>query len=309
MKPKHLLICILLVCFIVVVYYLQELRPLEKMDIHEHVKDVAQAERVLKIMNDLNIRKMVLLGTPSLTFHENTTKFEKYDEHNEQMLKVKEKYPDRFLVFVTVNPEDRNVVEKIENYSTRGAAGVKLYNGVIPSLGPINSSQMYEIYEKCRELNLPIIIHVESLDVEQDEEFEQVLRDFSDVKFNCPHLCGSAERLDILSRLLDAHPNLTTDMAPWHRVGQFAVNNSQEFREFFIKYQDRIMFGTDIVLDESWKSDFRVWQWFTCNTDMLEKKYFICYRENGRILNGLDLPKDVLEKIYLTNPMKFVEKI
>jgi predicted TIM-barrel fold metal-dependent hydrolase len=294
---------------IVAAYFLQEVKNLDKIDIHEHIKDIGQAERVLKIMDDLHIEKMVLLGTPSLTFHEKTDKFEKYDEHNEKMLEIKEKYPDRFSVFVTINPEDKDAAKKLENYSIRGASGLKLYHGVIPSLGHINSSEMYEVYENCKELNLPVIIHVELLNATQMEEFRRVIEDFPDVKFNCPHLCGSATRLEILSKLLDSYPNLTTDMGPWHRVGKYAVNNTQQFREFFIKYQDRIMFATDIVLDETWESDSLVREWFECGINLLEKKYFTCYKEEGRILEGLNLPTEVLEKIYLINPTKFVENI
>jgi len=161
MNFKHLLIPFLVICLLVAVYFLPKIKAIEKIDIHEHIKDIKQAERVLKVMNDLNIKKMVLLGTPSMTFGENTDVFEKYDEHNEEMLEVKEKYPDRFLVFVTINPSDVDAVQKLENYYKRGASGLKLYHGVIQTLGPINSNEMYKIYDKCRELHLPVIIHVE----------------------------------------------------------------------------------------------------------------------------------------------------
>lgn len=306
MKKKQILSYFLLLCMIVFLVYSFKASLIEKIDVHEHVKNLEQAERILKIMDIFQIKKMVLLATPSITFGEKTDKFEKYDENAEELFRIKEKYPDRFLIFVTVDQFDKDAVEKLENYSKRGASGLKLYNGVIDSLGPINSSKMYEIYEKCRELNLPVLIHVESLNEIQREEFEQVLDGFPDLKFNCAHFCGAESNLELLSNLLDSHANLMTDMSPWSRVGGFAVNDSKKFRDFFIKYQDRILFGTDIVLDERWKFDLVIKEWFRCDSALLEKQSFSCYKERSRVLEGMNLPREILEKIYLKNAEKFL---
>ena len=273
------------------------------IDVHEHIMlNKSDTAKLISIMEQSKISKIVLLDTPSITFGKNNL-FEDYDQNVEKQLQMKTLYPDRFLVLYTYPPWDAQGPEKVEKYYKEGIDGLKFYNGVLHDLlGPINSTAMYAAYQKARELNLSVIMHAEALDKEQFAEFEQVLNAFPDVIFVCPHLCGSAENLTVLDLMLKQHANLYTDSGPWHRVGTFAVKNPEEFRNFFIKHQDRIMYATDIV-QENISSENFVQKWFQCDRDLLEKINFLCFKEKGW-LQGMHLPEDVLKNIYEINPKK-----
>jgi predicted TIM-barrel fold metal-dependent hydrolase len=202
----------------------------------------------------------------------------------------------------TFPPWDKDGPKKIEEYYKQGIDGLKFYNGVMYDLlGPINSSQMYLAYQKARELNLSAIMHAEALDEEQFAEFEQVLNDFPDVIFICPHLCGAAENLTVLEAMLAEHKNLYTDSGPWHRVGTDVVKDPETFRIFFIKHSDRIMFATDMVRADDVNEKMNMEKWFKCDKDLLEKINFVCYKEKGW-LQGMHLPEDVLKNIYQITP-------
>jgi len=305
MKFKHrsykaYLFLLLVLAIELYIFINPQVSSYKKIDVHEHVLGLNQTVRLVKVMDMLKIERVVMLDTPSITFGTNTTRFENYDEHMEELFRIKTAYPDRVLILYTFNSSDSGVVQKFESNLKRGADGLKLYNGVIPELGPINSSTMYAAYGVAEKYKVPVIIHVEAMDEEQREEFEHVLKDFPNVKFTCPHFCGVESRLDVLAEMLDKYPNLYIDSGPWQRVGQFAVLEPEKFRQFCIKYQDRITFASDMVLDnqdENW-----IGKWLKCDIDVLEKRVFFCFNEPGVQLNGLYLPPEVLEKIYETNP-------
>jgi predicted TIM-barrel fold metal-dependent hydrolase len=214
----------------------------------------------------------------------------------------------------TYPPDDLNGPKKTEEYFKQGISGLKFYNGVILAFSnltdfdPINSTRMYAAYQKARELHLPVTIHVEALLADQFNQFEQVLTDFPDVTFICPHLCAVESNLAVLESMLNRHQNLYVDSGPWHRVGTFAIEEPEKFREFFIKHSDRIMFGTDVVLASDVNKELDVKAWIQCEKDLLEKKEFTCYKEDG-ILKGLNLPFDTLKNIYEVTPRKVYKEV
>jgi predicted TIM-barrel fold metal-dependent hydrolase len=281
---------------------------IQAIDVHEHVVlNESETVKLISIMDELKISKMVLLDTPSNTLGKND-RFEDYDKNVEMQLRMKALYPGRFLVLYTYPPWDADGPSKIEKYYKQGIDGLKFYNGVMyDMLGPINSSEMYLAYQKARELNISVLIHVEALDPVQFPQFEQVLDGFPDVTFICPHLCGAAQNLTLLDSMLAQHKNLYTDSGPWTRVGTFAVKDTDEFRDFFIRHSDRIMYATDIVRDDM-SSNATVEQWLKCGRDLLEKINFNCFLEKGW-LNGMHLPKDVLKDIYQTTPKKVYKNV
>jgi hypothetical protein len=95
------------------------------------------------------------------------------------------------------------------------------------------------------------------------------------------------------------------------RMGQLqyqSLDNWQKVHNFFIKYQDRIMYGTDLEQShtdnpdsvrknahEQWTRD---WQYLTTG-DSLQSTMV------NRKFRGLNLPKEVIDKIYYTNANKW----
>ena len=97
--------------------------------------------------------------------------------------------------------------------------------------------------------------------------------------------------------MLAKHRNLFTDIGPWHRVGAFATNQPEQFRAFYIAHSDRIMFATDSVNRDSIDSEPSLAEVIGCERDLLETKYFSCFRSYF-VMHGLYLPRSTLDAIY-----------
>lgn len=248
-------------------------------------------------MDRSGIATMFLLDTPDMTFDPDDG-FEGYDETVLRQLAMKRMYPSRFRVFYTFPSYDSDGPAKAARLAESGIDGLKFYNGVIwDLLGAIDSRSMYEAYKVAREHHLPVIIHVEALHRIQRPEFERALDDFPEVTFICPHLCGVQSRLEVLAAMLEKHRNLFTDAGPWHRVGAFATNEPEKFRAFYIAHSDRIMFATDTVKRDSIDGDPNLGDVIGCERDLLEVKYFSCFRSD-LVMHGLYLPRATLDEIY-----------
>jgi predicted TIM-barrel fold metal-dependent hydrolase len=127
-----------------------------------------------------------------------------------------------------------------------------------------------------------------------------------------PHLrvvgahLGSLEwNVDELAKRLDKFPNFAVDLAARtiHLEYQSVVNR-EKVRDFMIKYQDRIVYGTDEGIDsKSDKADLntslhqnrlRDWAFFATDSVMHTDEF------KGNF-KGLQLPKAVVDKIYREN--------
>jgi predicted TIM-barrel fold metal-dependent hydrolase len=108
------------------------------------------------------------------------------------------------------------------------------------------------------------------------------------------HFGDQPENLDALSGVLDRHPNVMTEMGARHaEIGR----QPRRAREFFLKYQDRILFGTDFVPSEAM---YRNWFRFLETADE-HFDYWEAPSQGRWKIYGLDLPRDVLEKVYRGN--------
>lgn len=122
------------------------------------------------------------------------------------------------------------------------------------------------------------------------------------------HLASIEWSVDELSKFLDRFPNTAVDMAA--RMGQLFFQtreNRQNAIDFFLKYQDRLLYGTDIIdngrnkesmqkrIHETWLRD---WEYLV--TDHELKSTLI----NGSF-KGLNLPVSVVDKIYSENLNKW----
>jgi hypothetical protein len=105
-----------------------------------------------------------------------------------------------------------------------------------------------------------------------------------------------------LAKCLDRFPNLAVDMSA--RICHFQVQNREKVRRFINRYQDRLIYGTDLGASENsngeelkkrihsvWLED---WKYFTTDEEMTSDIVEGSFR-------GLKLDPDVLEKIYYQN--------
>ena len=115
-------------------------------------------------------------------------------------------------------------------------------------------------------------------------------------------LCQDAQ-IDYLRNMLATFPNLYIDLAATFQY--YHLVNWENLRSFMIEWSDRILFGTDIG---KWKdkgeSGLRAEQYIRAfrileTGDTVNGGFF-----GGPEIRGLELPMDVLEKIYYKNAMR-----
>lgn len=137
---------------------------------------------------------------------------------------------------------------------------------------------------------------------------DRMLKKHPGLRYVGCHLGSMEWDVDEQAKWLDEFPNYGLDMAA--RIVHFKVQDREKVRNFIIKYQDRLLYGTDIaifennsassldqvqkILDNVWLSD---WEYFTTDQQMTQ---------NDKVKNYqcLDLPVSVLKKIYYKNAIR-----
>ena len=111
-------------------------------------------------------------------------------------------------------------------------------------------------------------------------------------KFVACHLANCCYNLEIIGDLLDRYPNLFVDISA--RYAEFSAIPRTSL-SFFIKYQDRIVYGTDMSYSpENYRITFRLLE--TADEHIYARRFSYHWP-----LYGLDLPDKVLEKVYHKN--------
>lgn len=128
------------------------------------------------------------------------------------------------------------------------------------------------------------------------------------------HLGSLEWSVDELAKRLDAFPLMSVDLS--ERICHFqyqSVQNWKKVYDFIIKYQDRLLYGTDICSDETLEPEeekkqaheiwLRDWIYFTSDGLMTSPGVI-------QEFNGLKLPKPVVDKIYSKNARRiYLRKI
>lgn len=158
---------------------------------------------------------------------------------------------------------------------------------------------------------------------EQYRQMNEVLVRHPNLRILFPHFYFMSGRLSQLSVILERYPNVFIDITPgielYLNLGRPGKMHDEAV-SFFIQYQDRILYGTDIgarqvikrqpaILNIS-ESRARV----RLITDFLEKKgeYILCddgayfTGQGNHILVGLGLSEKILSKVYRTNFYHFI---
>jgi predicted TIM-barrel fold metal-dependent hydrolase len=130
---------------------------------------------------------------------------------------------------------------------------------------------------------------------ELTSERDRLFKKHPKTTFVAAHMGWHANDLARLGKMLDTMPNMHTEIgAVLYDIGR----QPRVARDFFIKYQDRVLFGKDSFQPEEYPYYWRV----------LETKddYFDYYRNYHAFwkLYGIDLPDAVLKKLYHANALK-----
>ncbi|MCL2425362.1 MAG: amidohydrolase family protein [Oscillospiraceae bacterium] len=145
----------------------------------------------------------------------------------------------------------------------------------------------------------------EELMIQQDA----LLSQNPDTTFVIPHTGSYTENLAWVGAQLDKHPNMYIDTAARNNL---LGRQPYTARDFIIRYQDRILFGTDyfggadkVETEEFYADHYRFFETYD--------EYFPAYRSWGTgqgrwNVYGLGLPDEVLKKFYYENAMKLINK-
>lgn len=241
----------------------------------------------------------------------------------------------------------------------KGAVGVKVSKGLglayvdsSRTLVPVDAPELDQVFERAGALGLPVSIHtgdpkafwqpvgpgnerLEELKVHPDwsnwgepvPSWEELLAQLErrvarhpKVKFVGVHFGNAPEEPARVAAMLDKYPNYYIDTAA--RIPEIGRRSPAEMREFFIKYQDRILFGTDLGIGlepealmlgstgeqppgpadvtRFYDATFRYFE-----TDDRNFDHPTPIQGNWKI-SGIKLPGEVLEKLYHRNAEKLL---
>jgi predicted TIM-barrel fold metal-dependent hydrolase len=234
----------------------------------------------------------------------------------------------------------RRAAAQLADAQGRGAVGLKVfkelgltYKNPDGTLIAIDDPRWDPIWEACGRLGMPVLIHTadpvaffEPID-QFNERWEELQRhpDWSfygpgfpsheellaalmrvvarhpQTVFIAAHVANYAENLAVVSNWLDTYPNLMIDVTS--RIAELG-RQPYTSHDFFVKYADRIMFGSDGPRPAARLLPH--WRFFETRDE------YFPYAENPFPpqglwnIHGLGLPDDVLRKVYHENAARVI---
>ena len=194
----------------------------------------------------------------------------------------------------------------------------------------IDDARLKPVWAKCAELKMPVNIHVGEpywMYLPQDatndglpngavwhvdttaadclgyeglmESFENAVRENPKTIFIACHYLNMNQDLPRLGAMLDKYPNMYIDISA--RVAESA-QTPRATRAFLIKYQDRVLFGTDNgMAADMYRNIFRILE--------TEDEHIYIHDFNYHWpLSAFYLPDTVLEKIYNKNAKRILNE-
>ena len=245
----------------------------------------------------------------------------------------------RFDGFDANKPDESaaQLVTELEELFALGCDGIKLLfgkTGYRKKLGvPLDDPIYTPLFNRLEEKRFPIVWHIadpaefwdsnsdpaplwgssqnwcyddsypsyESIKAEAETLFDR----HPDLNLILPHFYFMSGDLTAAAKFLDKHPNINFDTAPGVEMCHNCSGKVDEAREFFVKYDSRMLFGTDCGMCNHMTSLSRsqmMQDWLETDKEILVPvdDPFMMPDVKDRF-NGLALPEDSLKKIYSEN--------
>ena len=238
---------------------------------------------------------------------------------------------------------EKEVYNTLLEYHGNGVKGIKLWKNItltcrLPEGGvlKLDSPWLKPVFAYAGEFGLPIIIHVGDPPPffqpnGPENEYYQCLYKHPEWSFCLPGIPGFEEHLEMQERMIESNPATTFVIA---HVGSYAENLSQVSKwldsfsnmyidvaaridqlgrqpytagDFLIKYQDRILFGTDY--EPGIKEPQRFYDIHTRFFETMDEYFdhpFAGFLGNWKIY-GVGLEDHVLKKIYRDNAKRILK--
>jgi predicted TIM-barrel fold metal-dependent hydrolase len=232
-------------------------------------------------------------------------------------------------------------VKRLKAGFEAGAKGLKIHKSLgltyrykNGKLMPVDDPKLDPLWKLCGEMGKPVTIHSSDpaafftpLDSKNERwhelndhpnwlfygekfpsneevlgQLHRMIKKHPETTFMCAHMGCNAEDLTTVGQWLDECPNMMVDIDA--RISELG-RQPYTARKFLIKYQDRVMFGTDTTPQKA--ESYRIYYRFLETED----EYFDCaashHLQGFWMIYGVNLPKDVLEKIYRKNALKILK--
>lgn len=237
----------------------------------------------------------------------------------------------------------QRTADQIVAAAAQGASGLKVfkrfglgYRNPDGTLVKIDDPRWDPIWQACGDAGIPVIIHTadpaaffDPIDGE-NERYEGLMRhpdwsfhgkDFPsreellsarnrvmarhrNTNFIGAHVANHSEDLSVVAGWLDQHPNLYIE--PASRISELG-RQPRAARQFLIRYADRLMFGTDGPWPEQRLRIY--WRFFETLDESFDYSEKVPPPQGFWKIYGIDLPNDVLKKLYHKNAAKLIPGI
>ena len=225
---------------------------------------------------------------------------------------------------------------RLEQLAERGAVGIKFWKDLGLSVRDaggallrIDDDRLAPVFDKAAELGLPVMFHTADPDAfflpidARNERYEELAahpdwgfygsqyskRELLDQRdrviarhprttFVAAHVAESGENLARVEKLLETCPNLSVDISA--RASELG-RQPYSARRFFLRFADRILFGTDLLPEISM---YRLYFRFLETADEYFEYPSHASRQGRWNIYGLNLPDDVLRKVYRENALR-----
>jgi predicted TIM-barrel fold metal-dependent hydrolase len=153
----------------------------------------------------------------------------------------------------------------------------------------------------------------------RDEHYamwESVLTQYRHRPWLGAHMGGNPENLPRLQSLLDRFPNLSLDLSATRWMVREISARRDAAREFVIRNQDRLLWGSDQVSGDAREFDFLASRWWA-HRKLWESAYIgpcpiidpDLPADQQPTLMGLSLPDEVIQKLYHDNAVKLLGRV
>jgi predicted TIM-barrel fold metal-dependent hydrolase len=256
----------------------------------------------------------------------------------EEALVLQRNYPGR-IQFIAVPKWGENSIDdwlrRVEAFHNLGSRIIKFHMapGTMQARGwRLDSPGIRRVMSEAVARGMILMSHVGDPDTwyhskyadtakygSRDEHYriwESALAEHRDRPWLGAHMGGNPEDLPRLQRLLDTYPNLYLDTSATRWMVREISARRDVARDFVIRNQDRLIFGTDQVSGDDRGFDFLASR-FWAHRKLWETAYVgpspiydpDLPRDNQPTLRGLALPDEVLQKLYHDNGVKLLARV
>ncbi len=303
------------------------------IDVHNHQRATTpeRAKQLLSDMDSINMRIMVNLSGGYGDSFKRTVDAMKAASKDRFVVFANINFSD-----IDAPDYSKKAAAQLAADVKSGAQGMKIFKNFGMDLRDskgqrihVNDPRFDELFETCGKLNIPVLIHTaeppglfQPMDKynerwlelkmyprrgrspEQYPKWEVIMAEQHNLfakhprtKFINAHMGWLGGDLGALGKLLDRLPNVYVELAA---VVEELGRQPRNAKTFYIKYQDRVLFGKDTWNVKEYPTYFRILE--------SDDEYFDHDRKHHGLwkMYGLELPDEVLKKLYYKNALKVI---